>query len=287
MHSYGGSEVLEIENTSMPALRQSDEVLVAVVASSINPVDIKFRTPDTIQQIPQFPFVSGWDMAGIVIQAQPESGWQVGDRVIAMTPPHAGFGAWAEVVAIPGKYLVAAPTTIDLGTAAALPLAGATAQQAVRALAVQPGEKVLVTGAIGAVGGLAVQMFTAVGCEVTGLVSTSHQMATAMKLGATFATSDIAELGQFDVIFDTAGVYELRLVGETTRCLTISDLEGPTAFAHHYVQLDPIGLAELVEQVDAGQLRLRVARRFPLAEIRQAHEFFEAGGLDGKVIISF
>ncbi len=293
IHDYGEITDIQIDEIPTP-IPEDNEVLVATVASTINPVDVKMRTPGTPQQLPGFPVTLGWDFAGIVLQAPTGSRYQPGDRVIAMSPPRSLAGVWAETTVIPANSLVAAPKTVSLIEAATLPLAGTTAQQAVAALAAKPGDRVLVTGAIGAVGGIAVQLLTQAGCEVTGLISRPEHSDDALKLGATTVTTNTQELKTFDAIFDTAGIYDPALLGPQTRFVTISDMETPPEFLalgerfiHHYVQIDAAGLTQLVDMVDAGKLQLRVAQQFPLSKIHQAHETFEAGGLIGKVVIAF
>lgn len=292
IHRYGGTEVLQVEDIPEPQ-PGTGEAIVAVIASTINPVDVKTRTPGTVQQVPGFPAVLGWDIAGIVLHAPAESPWQPGDHVIAMNPPLAGSGSWSENISIPATLLVAAPRTVDLATAATLPLAGLTAQQALRRLEVQPRERVLVTGAAGAVGGFAVQLLAANGHDVAGLVSRPEHIETARALGAAHAAAEQVTFGQFDAIFDTAGVYHPGLLAAGGRFVTISDDEIPEAItakasnaSHNYVRHDPDGLRVLVTSVDSGQLKLRVAERYPLARIRDAHNRFEAGSIDGKIVIT-
>lgn len=289
---YGGPEVIDVNEVPAPQAGP-DQALVAVVASTINPVDVKTRTAGTTQQVDRFPATLGWDIAGIVLDVPPDTGWQRGDHVIALNPPSAGRGSWAEIVGIPTALLVAAPRSVDLATAAALPLGGLTAQQALSRLAPEAGERVLVTGAVGGVGGIAVQLLTADGIEVSGLVSRPEHVDTARALGATIASADPSELEEFAAVFDTAGVFDKRLLHDGGRFVTVSDEEIPTGVTqkasvadHNYVRNDPTGLRALVELVDTGRLTLRTAERHPLSRIRHAHERFESGGLDGKVVIT-
>lgn len=132
--SYGGPEVLTVCDVSMPR-PGPDEALVAVVASTVNPVDVKFRVPGTSQVISQFPASLGWDLAGVVVTAPVGSGWVPGDRVIAMYPPQAdGIGCWQRYIALPAGLLAPAPESVDLSTAASLPLTALTADQALEKL---------------------------------------------------------------------------------------------------------------------------------------------------------
>lgn len=291
--AYGGPEVLTVQDAPIPT-PGTGEALVAVIASTINPVDVKTRTPGTPQQVGRFPAVLGWDLAGIVITGPIESGWSPGDRVIAMHPPRPdGSGSWQQYVTIPTQFLAPAPEAVDLPTAATLPLAALTADQALRRLDLKDGERLLITGAAGGVGGVAVQLAARAGFTVAGLVSRPEHEAAVLELGAASTHSNPTSAIAFDAIFDTAGVFDHpHLLHEGGRLVTVSDdtipeeLEQRSASAvHNYVQHDPQRLRELSDLVDAGKIRLRVAEQYPLARIEQAHRRVEAGGLLGKVVI--
>ena len=206
--TYGDPDVLTILDALIPEPGPS-EALVAVVASTINPVDVKTRTPGTPQQVGRFPAVLGWDVAGIVITAPAGSGWTPGDRVIAMHPPQPdGAGSWQQYAAIPAAGLALAPETVDLKTAATLPLAALTADQALTRLDLGDDEQLLVTGAAGAVGGIAVQLAAHAGIRAAGLVSRPEHESAGLGLGAASAHSNPVSAGEFDAIFDTAGVFD-------------------------------------------------------------------------------
>lgn len=292
--AYGGPDVLELRDAPIPEAGP-DEALVAVVASTINPVDVKTRSPGTPQELGQFPAVLGWDIAGIVISAPADSPWRAGDRVIAMHPPgEAGTGSWATYVAIPTGRLAPAPETIGLLAAATLPLAGLAADQALRRLALEPGERLLVTGAAGAVGGIGAQLAAHGSVAVAGLVSRPEHRDAVRELGVAEVFSDPAQTGGFDAILDTAGVFDHpHLLRDGGRLVTVSDDTIPATLMskaanaeHNYVQHDPERLNALSHLVDHGHLRLRVAAHYPLNEIRRAHERQEAGGLLGKIVLS-
>lgn len=291
--TYGSPEVLTIHDMPIPTPGEG-EALIAVVASTINPVDLKTRTPSTPQQVSQFPAVLGWDVAGIVISAPKDSGWMPGDRVIAMNPPgQDGSGSWQQYVAIPTNLLAPAPRTVDLPTVATLPLAALTANQALQRLELHTGDRLLVTGAAGSVGGMAVQLAVILGIEVTGLVSQPEHESTVLGLGADSAYSSIENVGDFDAIFDTAGIFDPRLLREGGRFVTVSDDTIPaeleqraSSAVHNYVQHDPERLRKLSTLVDDGTLTLRVARIYPLSSIEAAHRRAERGGLDGKIVIT-
>lgn len=292
--AYGGPEVITILDGPIPEPGPG-EALVAVVASTINPVDVKTRTPGTPQQVGRFPAVLGWDVAGIVITAPDDSGWAPGDRVIAMHPPQPDrAGSWQQYAAIPTAALAPAPHTIDLTTAATLPLAALTADQALARLDLGDDERLLITGAAGSVGGMAVQLAAHAGIRAAGLVSRPEHESTVLGLGAASAHSNPVSASEFDAVFDTAGVFDHpHLLREGGRLVTVSDDTIPKALeqransaVHSYVQHDPHRLRELSALVDEGRLRLRVAEQYPLASITQANRRAEVGGLLGKIVIA-
>ena len=179
-----------------------------MIASTINPVDVKTRTPGTPQQAGRFPAVLGWDLAGIVITAPIESGWSPGDRVIAMHPPRPdGSGSWQQYVTIPAQFLAPAPESVDLPTAATLPLAALTADQALQRLDLKDGERLLITGAAGGVGGMAVQLAARAGFTIAGLVSRPEHEAAVLELGAASAHSNPTSMSAFDAIFDLSLIH--------------------------------------------------------------------------------
>lgn len=284
---HGGPEALVVREIPEPQCGEG-QVLVRTVASTLNPVDWKTRAWDVG---PALPATLGWDLAGVVVaSASPE--FAVGDRVIAMSAQVAtGHGTWAELVALPEHLVTPAPKSLTLAEAATLPLAGTTAVQALDKLRLKEGDRLLVTGAAGAVGGLAVQLARQAGVEVDGLVSRPEHVEPVRELGAGTVTDLVTDLPEraYDAVFDTAGVDVSSALVEGDGYVSISDgpLPDLPGAAKSYVQESSKDLATLVERVDAGRLRVRVAEYHPLTEVRTAHERFEAGGLSGKVVLLF
>jgi NADPH:quinone reductase-like Zn-dependent oxidoreductase len=285
---HGGIDVLGLRDLPAPA-PAAGEVLVRTVASSINPVDWKTRAWD---RGPAFPMTLGWDLAGVVAHSTVPR-FAPGDRVIAMSGQiSTGLGTWAGLVAVPARILTAAPARLSLVQAAALPLAGLTASQALDRLRPGPGERVLVTGAVGGVGSLAVQLARRSGARVDGLVSRLAHVPAARELGAELVVDRVADLpaGAYDVVLDTAGVHPGRALIPGGRYVSITDDPLPADIpgaAKNQVREDARGLAGLVSLVDAGELRVRVGSYHGVEDVRRAHEVFEAGGLLGKVVLTF
>ncbi|MGP3978002.1 quinone oxidoreductase family protein [Streptomyces sp. 8N114] len=284
---HGGPDVLAVREVAEPTLA-AGEVLIRTTASSLNPVDWKTRA---WQVGPPLPATLGWDISGRVI-ASNDPARQVGDEVIAMSAQIAtGRGTWADLVALPGHLVTAAPVSVPLSDAAALPLAGVTALQALRTAELTAAEHILVIGAAGAVGGLAVQLAHWTGAHVDGLVSRPEHEHAALELGVqhVWHRSDDLPNGRYPVILDTAGIDASAALAPGGRYVSIADQPLPDVpgACKSYVQENAVDLAQLAELVDAHEIRLRIADRYPLTDIRTAHERFEAGGLLGKILITF
>jgi NADPH:quinone reductase-like Zn-dependent oxidoreductase len=303
-HGFGSSEVLRYEEVERPAPGPG-QVLVQVAATSFNPVDDHIRAGVLAEMIPiTLPFVPGLDLAGTVAEiGAGVTGLEVGDRVVAMLPLDAA-GAAAEYVVAPAEALAAAPRTIDLVDAAALPLSGLAAWQALFELAeLKPGQTVLVNGAGGAVGSLAVQLAVDAGAHVTAADSPQH----ADRLQGYGAHRVIGYLdleegpdavgGPFQVLLNLVRVSPddaaklSRFVADggvaASTAGPVSDVSGRSVrTANLWVRSDASQLSELVAKVDTGLLRLHVADHRPMAELGAVHEDADAGRLPGKTVLT-
>ena len=303
-HGFGGSEVLRYEDIERP-IPGPGQVLVRVAATSFNPVDDHMRAGVLAEMIPvTLPHVPGIDLAGTVAELGPEvaAGLEVGDRVVAMLPLNAS-GASAEYALAPAESLVAAPRTIELADAAALPLTGLAAWQTAFELAeLKPGQTVLVNGAGGAVGSLVVQLAADAGAHVTAVDAPQH----ADRLRGYGADRVVGHLdlaegpaavgGPFQVV-----VNHVRLSPEELAQLANYVADGGVAAssagpipedpargvrsASLWVRSDGAQLAELVARVDDGRLRLHIADRRPVVELSAVHEDAGAGRLPGKTVL--
>ena len=170
--SYGDSDVLVYEDADRP-VAGAGQVVVKVAGAAFNPVDVAIRAGFMQQVFPlAFPHIPNFDVAGVVAEVgEGVSGWSAGDAVVAFLPM-AVPGAAAEYVAAPAEVLAAAPRTVELADAAALPSAGLTAWQSLFEHAgLKEGQSVLINGAGGAVGGYAVQLARQAGATVTATAS--------------------------------------------------------------------------------------------------------------------
>jgi NADPH:quinone reductase-like Zn-dependent oxidoreductase len=239
-----------------------------------------------------FPVTLGWDLAGIVV-ASGTPAFAVGDRVIGISAQIAtGVGTWAELVALPADQLAPAPASVSLPEAATLPLAGLTALQALGKLALKDGERLLVTGAVGGVGGIAVQLARRAGVSVDALVSREGHVADARALTPDgLVAYDPAQLppATYDAILDTAAVHVNAALAAGGRYVSVADGDLPDIpnASKSITRLDNGQLAELGRLVDADEIRPRVAGYLPAGEVRAAHRRVEAGGLAGKAVLLF
>ncbi|WP_242907624.1 NADP-dependent oxidoreductase [Actinomadura terrae] len=293
---FGTPDVLGIVEAPRPEPGPGD-VLIRTIASSINPVDDKTREGAIGEGTPPLPMTLGWDLAGIVVEGG-GSGLRTGDRVIAMSHQlGSARGTWADLVALPARAVAPAPQAVSLNEAATLPLPGLTAWQTLDWLAVSAGERLLIAGAAGAVGGLALQIARARGVEVDALVSRDAQLGFARDHGAGLVTTDAHTLQnrRYDAVFDTFGAFVTEAVADGGRYASIATQAGPVPDLSsrgvrttvNQVREDGAGLRELAGLVDEGVLRPRVHSTFGLHEIGTAHERFRRGGLAGKITLAF
>src|SRR5262245_13037892 len=301
-HEHGGPGVLRYEEVDQPTPGPG-QVRIRVAATSFNPVEAAIRAGFLREVFPvALPHVPGLDVAGEVdALGAGVGGRPVGARVIGFLSMTAD-GAAAEYVLAPAEDLAAAPISIPLVDAAALPLVGLTAWQALFEHArVRAGQRVLVNGAGGAVGGYAVQLAKRAGAEVVATASPRSaervRAAGADQLIDHTATSVIeAVTGPLDVVLNLARVTPDELAALTallrpggvvlsTTTPAAGDDARNVRGVNVYVRGNAGQLANLVALVDAGELRVDVAERVPLAQLSTVHARAEARSLSGKVVL--
>lgn len=293
---FGTPDVLRIVDAPEPEPGPGD-VLIRTVATSINPVDDKTREGAIGEGAPVLPMTLGWDLAGIVVDGG-SSGLPAGERVVAMSHQlSSGRGTWADLVALPAQAVAVAPRSVSRAGAAVLPLPGLTALQTLDWLAVEAGERLLIAGAAGAVGGLALQIARARGVRVDVLVSRDAHVAFAKDHGAELVATDRKDLHDrhYDAVFDTFGAFVTEAVVDGGRYASIATQAGPVPDLSsrgvrttlNQVREDGAGLATLSRLVDDGALKPRVHAAFPLHEIHAAHTRFRQGALAGKIAVHF
>jgi NADPH:quinone reductase-like Zn-dependent oxidoreductase len=312
---YGGPEELSLAEVAAP-VPDDDEVLIRVRAVGVSAGDVAMLRgePRAIRAVsglrrPKQPII-GRDVAGEVEAiGAAVTRFQVGDPVYAESDQ----GGWAELVAVPERYVAGRPATVDVIHAAAVPVSGTTALQGLRLAEVAPGQRVLVNGASGGVGGFAVQLAKAMGAEVTGVCRTAkadHVRALGADHVIDHTTQDFtADVGRYDAIFDLVAD---RPLGRVRRALAprgtlvLSSGRGGKVFGPFgriirasvispFVsqRLRPLAatrngddLAELTRRIEAGDVGPVVDEVFPLERATEAVARLESGAVRGKVVIT-
>ncbi|MFJ8784395.1 NADP-dependent oxidoreductase [Streptomyces sp. NPDC102476] len=303
-HEYGDPSVLRHEDVEQP-VPGAGQVLVRVAATSFNGVDGNIRGGFMQGPIPvTLPHTPGIDVSGTVdALGEGVTGLEVGDQVVGFLPM-AGAGAAAEYVVAPAGILTPAPRSIPLPDAAALPLVGLTAWQALFDHAkLVPGQRVLINGAGGAVGGYAVQLAKNAGAYVIATAGprSSRQVKTAgadevVDHTAGEVTAAVTE--PVDVVLNLAPIDPARLTALLTVIRSGGVLVNTTVWMPApsdeprgvrgidlFVNSDAEQLSRLVAMVDSGELRVDVAERVPLAELPAVHTRAATGELHGKAVI--
>lgn len=299
---YGGPEVMDFVDVADPKVGP-DSVLVRVVAAGVNPVDSKIRQGGLDPAFDSyFPLVPGWDVAGIVEQIGPAvSEFAVGDEVVGyVRKDHIQYGTYAELVSCPVRTLARRPTAVGYEAAAALPLAGLTAYQALaKALHVSEGDTVLVHAAAGGVGSLAVQLARLFGARVIGTASErNHDYLTELgALPVSYGEGLVERVRSLapdgvSAVFDLVGGEALettpQLLRAGGRVASVLEPARVAEFGGNYVFVrpDPTDLSALVRYVDEGLLRIPVARTFALPDAAEAHRSIESGHVNGKLVLT-
>lgn len=294
---------LEQIATPVPA---SDEVLIRVAASSINGTDLFLREASGPMRLAtKLPFTPGFDVAGVVAACGPNvTAFAVGDRVYALLG-HRGGGT-AEYALARQSHVAIAPTSVTLEAAAAVPLSGLTALQALRGVAgLRRGQRVLIYGASGGIGAFAVQLAKIFGAHVAGV-------------GRAEKLEFIAQMGADQVFDREVGISAMErdwdVVLDAAPALSFDDVEPLLTASGVMVSVRPIpsGLAEvrglarrsgrrwaavrtaergldlayLARLIDRQALRVPVDRTFALEELVAAHQYAEGSAVKGKVIVT-
>jgi NADPH:quinone reductase len=306
---FGDPEVLRIISRPVPEPGPG-QVRVRVAAAAVNPTDLAFRS-GAHRSMPagvEPPYTPGMDLAGVVDMAGAgvdDGGWRPGERVMAAVSPWVpGGGAQAEFVVVDSDALTRIPEAISLQAAATLPMNALTVRAALDQLALQPGQSLAITGAAGIVGGYAIQLGRAEGLRiiadaaaadsdlVSGLgahvvVPRGPDVAAAIRRAVpdgVDALLDAAVMGApvLPAVRDGGQVIAVRpFSGETERDVTVSLV----LVFHHLHEADR--LARLAELAALRTLTLRVADVLPAESAAEAHRRMAAGGVRGRLVLTF
>ena len=298
IHAFGGPEVLGVEEVRVPE-PQAGQILVHVRAAGVNPVDWKIREGQ-FGKIP-LPSILGNDFSGVIEALGPKvEEFRVGQAVFGTVAD--GSGSYSEFALAPTSQVAEKPAALDHEAAAALPIAGLTAWQALFDKSeLQPGQKVLIHAAAGGVGSLAVQFARWKGARVLGTASGEH-VEFVRELGAhdviDYKKQRFEEsVRDIDVVLDTIG-------GETQERswkvlkpgrILISIVQPPSkeaAAAHRargvLLRCDVTRsdeLAQIGELVASGDIKIHISSELPLTQARQAQELSQNGHTQGKIVL--
>lgn len=284
IHRFGDASEIRQEETPPPRPGPG-EVLIEVAATAFNPSEVGLRSgllPEVFRA--SLPHTLGWDVSGTVVETGAGVGSLApGDRVYGLVS-----GAAAEYAVAPADLLARAPESIPLADAAAVPVAGLTAWQAVFDHArITQGQRVLINGAGGGVGVFAVQFAKLAGAHVT--ATASPRSAAAVKQHGADEVIDYTAVplpGDMDVLLNLIPVPEdaaRELAGLARMIVTIATpIEGGT---HFVMRNEPEQLARMAALIDAGNLAVEIAESHPLSELAEIHRRAESGDIRGKITI--
>jgi len=294
---YGGVDVLKVVDVPRPT-PGPEQVLVQVKAAGINPGEAKIRDGLLHSMWPAtFPSGEGSDLAGIVAETgSGVTGFSVGDEIIGWTDNRA---SQAEYVVVEEQHLTAKPPAVPWEVAGALFVAGVTAYAAVRAVDLTKGDTVVVAGAAGGVGSIAVQLARRDGATVIGLASEAHHSWLArhgvvpVTYGDGVADRIRQAAGKVDAFVDTFGAdyvqLALELGVEPSRIDTIANFEAVQRFGvkaeGSAAGASASVLAELAGLIADGQLEVPITATFPLDRVQDAYRRLAEGHVLGKIVL--
>jgi NADPH:quinone reductase-like Zn-dependent oxidoreductase len=301
IHKYGETDQLILEDAPMPTVEAND-VLIKVIASSVNPVDWKIREGYLKEMVSYtMPVILGLDVSGIIESVGKDvTKFRVGDAVFSR-PDVKRNGTYAEFVAVNEDEVAFKPKTVSHVESASLPLAAITAWTAIFTTAkLSENQKILIHGGSGGVGSLAIQLAKSRGAYVISTTSTKN-LALVKSLGADevidYKNQRFEEIVKdANVVFDTIGgeVQELSWSVLKPNGILVSIVSQPseeTAAKHTvrcaFIFIEPNAeiLTQIAELVDKGKVRPIIGAEFAIADIAKAHELSESGHSVGKIVL--
>ncbi len=304
INKYGGIEVVEVNKNAQKPSVAKGKILVDVRAAGVNPVDWKIREGHFQQMAPlKLPATLGGDFSGTVVEVgEGVSGFKMGDDVYGSAIIlGGGSGSFAEFALANAKAVANKPKKVNHIEAAALPLAGVSALQALLDhMDLKKGQKILIHGGAGGIGTFAIQIARHLGAYTATTVS-KNDIKHAKGLGADEAIDYKNQafeemLNDFDAVFDTVGgqTYERSFKTLKKGGIIVSMLEQPAkglmdqygvnAIAQ-FTQITSDRLSRLSELVDKGVIRLHVDKTFPLDQAGEALHYLQTGHPRGKVVV--
>lgn len=297
IHAYGHSDQIRVEDLPRPGAA-AGEVLVKVRAAGLNPVDWKVREGYLRDVLAvHFPLTLGQDIAGEIVETGPDTvGFKAGDAVFGFAS-----GAYAEYVAVRSSWLAQKPKALDFLSAAAIPTPGLTACQLIHdVVQVQPGQRILIHGAAGGVGSIAVQLAALQGGRV--IATASESDADELRQLGAAEVIDYKNQRFEAVVTDVDAVVDLVGGDTLARSTTVVKPGGHIVSivgmpdqaelrkrqirgTYHRMQRDALGLGKLADLIDRGQLKVRVKQVFPLTLAKEAQDLSQSGRSHGKIVL--
>lgn len=300
--TYGDPEALQYVDVADPA-PAADQVLVRLEAAGLSPLDWKLRAGLLAGHFsPKFPKIPGRDGTGRVIACGPGvTAFKEGDRVCVMASPAGAAGTHAEMIAVGTDSLVALPDALSMREGAALINAGLSAWVSVmRTAKIQAGQKVLVHGGAGAVGGLMVQLARYLGAEVAATCSSAN-IDYVHALGAqhviAYDRDDFSRLEPQDIVIDSVGgeVHDrsysvLKPGGHLVWLVAAPIVDRSDAYdvrvTRALITDDREAVSSIMELAARGILKAQIADILPLAEAREAHRRLQGGHVSrGRLLL--
>jgi len=297
IHRYGGPEELVPEQVPDPVPGEG-EILVRLLATSVNPIDYKMRSGAAKERFPvQFPAILGRDLSGIVESTGPGvTQFETGQKVLALA-----WHTYAELVTVKANDVTHLPDGVDPVAAAALPLVSLTGDQLVRRAArVHAGKTVLVTGALGSVGRAAIHSARKAGATViAGVRKVQIEAALGLNANDVIALDDesaLRKLMPLDAVADTiGGDVATKLIAKLKDGGMYGSVVGPPKNAQQFPGVtvnammavpDPSKVREFADDLRDGKFRLPIRTELPLTEAAEAHRLAEhGGGSQGKILL--
>jgi NADPH:quinone reductase-like Zn-dependent oxidoreductase len=304
---FGGPEALHLVDVPDEPLG-AGQVRLRVTAATVNPTDTYARNGTYAQRDPvkQFPYVPGMDVAGELAEIGEgvQTDLAIGEHVMGIVVPSGAHGGYREDLVLPAGSIARVPAGASDAAAATLPMNGLTARLALDKMALQPGQVLAVTGAAGAFGGYVVQLAKTEGRTVVADAAEADEELV-RELGADVVVrrgDDVAARirEQFpdgvDGLAD-GSVQDAAVLPAVKDGGAVTTVRGYRGDGQRALRVFPVmvrdyaenaeALDRLREQVEKGEITLRVAQTFPAAEGAKAHQRLEAGGVRGRLVLTF
>lgn len=302
LEQFGGPENLKIKEVKTPLIKEG-EVLIKTRAIGINPVDYKTREGHGAAQRLTLPIILGWDVAGEIVEVHQDSKYRVGDAVFGLINFPGEGKTYAEYVAAPEAHIAIKPQNITYEEAAAVPLAAMIAYQTVITAAhIQKGSRVLIQGAAGGVGHIAVQIAKHAGAYVIGTASTEDEQLllnlgvdqyidyTRVRFEKVVNNVDMAldcvggeiTARSMGVIKDGGMLISIPTPVDETITKKFPKVKTPWVLVHS----DKQDIEYIASMLESEQINVHIQSSLPFDQIADAHKLLEHSHIQGKTVVT-